>query len=432
MSFSTLQYTAAARAGASYDAQITPSLTTVFTPPSECSTPLMFLADCVNQSECYGSFMPLLYIVFQGNAASLKSIQCLPRTTVFSDGYTDGVYDYDPGLYCPDGMTTDTSIGSVFLCCPSGLSYYGGQEACTTTITQGSFFAGLSNDNEGTVGTVVTVSDNMTVYAAARPVYLTQKSSAVSPTFGDIPTVSTTIVKDTSDPTETSTPGGSSLVETISHSTECRGRCRTTTSDTSEPVETSTAGELSSVATISNGTECLERCQTAALPPNHDDPDPFESSSHRGLKVGASVGGVVVIVLLVIGYILLTRYRRKRLVPPTDSGVEVVRQIYQKKLLPELPVSEPRAELEGTPGEGRGAGIYVRKPELEGTAGIPGVVGVYVKKKFELEANHSGVTNSALGTGAGTTTTTTTKSPYESPIISPSLTRYFVPTSSAV
>ncbi|KAI0533709.1 hypothetical protein GGR58DRAFT_98849 [Xylaria digitata] len=400
----------------SYDTQISPTqtappLTTTFTPPSRCRTPFVIYEECYNEFECYGSYLPFLYIpVYIPVRSTGVSIQCLPQTTIYYDGFVDGAYEYDPGLFCPDGMTTDTSIGSAFLCCPSGLTYSfdGYQEYCTATITTGEALAGAwdrVSENRGTVCSTITFSGNMTLYVSANPVYLTHESNAISHTIGDI-----------------STPY---ITKTTTYLFLTRS---------------SSPGKASSVVPTSGGTICRRHdCQTKTSPTQGVVSDRPRSSSQIGLKVGASIGGVIaLVILIVLGCILLIRYRRKRRpngredlnTAPTDPGVEAVRKTYEK-LLPELPGPEPRAELDGTPVENRGDGIYVWKPELEGTAGIPGAVGVYVKKKSELEAIHNGVTSSALAIGARTTPTTTA-TPYESPIIGPSFTRPFMPTSGVV
>ncbi|TGJ78544.1 hypothetical protein E0Z10_g10224 [Xylaria hypoxylon] len=191
----------------------------------------------------------------------------------------------------------------------------------------------------------------------------------------------------------------------------------------------------SSVVTTSRATICRRHSCQPTTPTNPIVSDDSGPSSDIGLKVGVSVGSVIVVALIALGYILLTRHRRKRLLndhqplssPATDFELEAAGKIYAKKHLPELPVPVSRAELEGTPVRERGAGIYVWKPELEGTAGTPGALGVYVMKKSELEAKHNGAARPAPGAGARKTRT-----PYESPIIGPSFARYSVPTSGAV
>ncbi|KAF2963853.1 hypothetical protein GQX73_g9721 [Xylaria multiplex] len=116
----------------------------------------------------------------------------------------------------------------------------------------------------------------------------------------------------------------------------------------------------------------------------------------KPIEIGAGIGGAVVfLLLLVLMGFLVIRYRRKRLhgraLLETGSSQTSVRNSNDisayLRLKSELDAAAVRAELEGTPVEGRGPGIHVLKPELEGTPGISNLPGVYVKKKAELE-NH--------------------------------------------
>ncbi|KAI1424495.1 hypothetical protein F5Y12DRAFT_447101 [Xylaria sp. FL1777] len=377
------------------------TLTTVFTPPPACRTPFAFFDNCYNEFECDGSYFPVLYNSVTSYPGS-SSIRCLPQTTIIDDSYVDGVYDYNPGLFCPDGMTTDTSIGSAFLCCPSGLTYsYNGDFAdCTGTITEGTVLVGPWNADEATIAKTITWSapDNMTLYVAARPIYLTQESIIIiSKTFSHIPTQAS--------------------------------------SSTIEVTETSMSAETSAFQTPARGCSRKRDCQmtTPLTTPPTNPPDLGASGPSIGIKAGAAIGGAIAFVLLVAGAILLLRYRRKRLVtrhhaldlPPIQPEAEVTQQTYQKKRLPELPVVESRVELEGTQVEDRGPGIYVSKPELEGTAGIPGAMGVYVRKKSELEARHDGAllpSNPVLGTRSRRTTMAP-----ESPVVGQLFMRYSAP-----
>ncbi|KAI0799130.1 hypothetical protein GGR55DRAFT_517455 [Xylaria sp. FL0064] len=375
----------------------TPPLTTVFTPPPECKTPFAFIYNCDNDFECDGSYLPVLYNPVSGEPGS-SPIQCLPQTTVIDDSFVDGVYDYNPGLFCPDGMTTETSIGTTFLCCPSGLTYSfdGYNEQCTGTMTKGTVLGGDYAGIGGIVGTTIiwSVADNMTLYVAATPVYLYQGSDAItSDTFGNLPTPTSTD-KAASDASKTS-------VSTVTVSA----------SDT----------------TAIHGCFGKRDCQTATSPTNKP-----SSGPSKAVKIGASVGGAIAFIILALASFLLLRYRRRRLLrtrhlamdsPPTQPETEVIQHIYVKKNLPELPVVESRVELEGTPGQDRGPGIYVWKPELEGTAGIHGVEGVYVRKKSELEARYDGgfTVSPVMGSMSATTAGS------ESPVVGPSVTRHSMP-----
>ncbi|KAI0861166.1 hypothetical protein F4860DRAFT_180349 [Xylaria cubensis] len=392
---------ASASAGVGYDPQLSlssqtptsiPPLTTIFTPPPECKTPFAFDGSCKNDFECNGSYMPFLYLPASENPRG-TSIQCYPEITTYNDGFVDAVFDYSPGLFCPDGMTTATSIANVFLCCPSGLtySYDGQQDQCTATITMGAALVGQWKDNSASIVSTTSFSaaDRMTLYPSAVPVYLT---NARSGTFNNAPSQSIP-----STPGESSTIGTSISVEVSSKtSTSNSPKCRRDNCQTTATTQPSTGGGST----------------TAANPLSSNGSKPTNQNNLKiGVGVGVGVGGAVAITLLALGFMLLRRYHRKRLLshplviysPPTkpngSGGVEQeVQQLYQEKPRSELPVAESWIELEGTQAEDRGTGIYVWKPELEGTAGVSGAKGVYVRRKSELEAKYTG--NAAPVTGA--------------------------------
>ncbi|KAI1735895.1 hypothetical protein F4680DRAFT_295514 [Xylaria scruposa] len=370
-----------------------PPLTTIFTPPPECKTPLAFDGSCDNEFECNGSYMPFLYLPASDNPRG-TSIQCYPEVTTYSDGFVDAVFDYSPGLFCPDGMTTATSIASVFLCCPSGLtySYDGQQDQCTATITMGAALVGPWKDNEASIVSTTSFSaaDRMTLYPRAVPVYLT---NARSGTFDNVPSQSILSTSGESSAIGASTSIGVSSKTSTSNGLKCRrDNCQTTTM-----TQSSTGGGSG----------------TAANPPSSDvSKSSNENNLKIGVGVGVGVGGAVALTLFALGFILLRRYYRKRLLsltqviysPPTnpngDGSGEQVQHIYKEKPPSELPVAESWVELQGTQAEDRGTGIYVWKPELEGTAGVPGTKGVYVRRKSELEAGYNVTPNAAPGTGA--------------------------------
>ncbi|KAI1361186.1 hypothetical protein F5Y08DRAFT_27281 [Xylaria arbuscula] len=369
-----------------------PPLTTTFTPPSACETPLAVLDECYDDFHCDAVYVPFLYT----KSADSPPVTCLPQTTVYSDGFVDGQFEYSPGLYCPKGMTTATSIANQYLCCPSGLTYSfdGKFDTCTGTVTEGVFWAGSVDFNSGTIARVITLSaaDDTTMFLGAYPIWLTQ---SISHTIGDLPSQSTSSIQKETD--------------------------SSTSSRTSSSIHTTTQG-------------CFRRrdCQATPSPTIH-----HSSASSRlplRVEIGAIVGGVIGFVLLALAAILLLRYRRRRLrqrhqtidSPPTNSEA-TIQQYYLKKHFPELPVVEMAAELEGTQVEdhGPGAGIYVWKPELEGTAGMPGTVGVYVRKKSELEARYDGTFTGSPYPVHEIGSRTTEAAP-ESPIVGPSFIRYSV------
>ncbi|KAI1127956.1 hypothetical protein F5Y10DRAFT_241832, partial [Nemania abortiva] len=111
-----------------------------------------------------------------------------------------------------------------------------------------------------------------------------------------------------------------------------------------------------------------------------------------GTIIGVAIGALLLLPLLFfIGRKLILRRKNKRDTKNEDK-LSITSQSSDGNiqgfwnLKPELDATQTRAELEGTPGEERGSGLYARKPELEGTPGIQGALGVYVRRKAELEA----------------------------------------------
>ncbi|TRX89684.1 hypothetical protein FHL15_009434 [Xylaria flabelliformis] len=366
---------ASASAGVGYDPQLSlssqmptsiPPLTTIFTPPPECKTPFAFDGSCDNDFECNGSYMPFLYLPASENPRG-TSIQCYPEITTYNDGFVDAVYDYSPGLFCPDGVFT-SMIDKTLL---SNIGQWKDNSASIVSTT--SFSA----------------ADRMTLYPSAVPVYLT---NARSGTFNNVPSQSITSTSG-----ESSTIGTSMSVEVSSKtSTSNSPKCRRDNCQTTTTTQPSTGGGST----------------TAANPLGSNESKPTNQNNLKiGVGVGVGVGGAVALTLLALGFMLLRRYHRKRLLshpqviysPPTKpngngGGEQDVQQLYQEKPPSELPVAESWIELEGTQAEDRGTGIYVWKPELEGTAGVLGAKGVYVRRKSELEAKYTG--NAAPVTGA--------------------------------
>ncbi|KAJ2986889.1 hypothetical protein NUW58_g4817 [Xylaria curta] len=115
-------------------------------------------------------------------------IKCYPETTTLSDGVVDAIYDYKPGLFCPDGMTTATRIGTVFLCCPTGLTYtYDGRyDFCSATWTEWTGYAGSWKDLEGAISKTVVYSaaDHMRLNVAAPVIWLSGQDPDANPGNG--------------------------------------------------------------------------------------------------------------------------------------------------------------------------------------------------------------------------------------------------------
>ncbi|KAI0405893.1 hypothetical protein F4802DRAFT_138902 [Xylaria palmicola] len=364
-----------------------PPLTTVFTAPPECKTPFVYEAECYNPTECDGEYLPVLFTPLPGTQG-YSSIQCCPEATTYSDGYIDAIQDFDPGIFCPDWATTAASTGSVFVCCPTGLTYSndGGWEVCTGTMMPwtGPGLVGPWIPNQGTISKTISFSaaDHKTLYILAHPIFLTAYGVTSSPISATRATKTTK--GSNSDSTSSSTP--------TENAPKCRrDGCQTTTTTPPDVEAPTSASDL----------------------PDSDDTG---SVSRTSTNITIGVTSAAAFILLALGGILLARYRWKRLRgrspadyhPSTkfdgsDVDAAAQRAAGQEKLPPELPVTESRGELDGSPAEEGGAGIYTWKPELEGTPGAPGgPAALFVRKKSELEARESGLPSPVPGMGLGT------------------------------
>ncbi|KAI0152763.1 hypothetical protein GGR57DRAFT_513386 [Xylariaceae sp. FL1272] len=183
---------------------------------------------------------------------------------------------------------------------------------------------------------------------------------------------------------------------------------------------TPTSGSITSHSTLStsehvrSSTSASSHATTKPSSPTTTPPDHPSNNSDSGIKpedqnildtgrtVGISIAGVISLALI---FILVILWRRRRLkttrlarwkLTTTESG-HIEQELPTRKgesdrIKPQIfgPKSElgnhtECAELEGTPIEARGAGIYVQKPELEGTQGDLYTRGLYVIGKHELE-----------------------------------------------
>ncbi|KAI0442786.1 hypothetical protein F4803DRAFT_575183 [Xylaria telfairii] len=344
-------------------------LTTIFTPPAECAG---YQITCTNDAlddgsdvvGCYGN--PFQFYVCRSDLTGSQAIvDCYPRAITHTHSllgtalyFTNPIFTYKPGLACPLGMTTATSIADTIdstFCCPSGLTFaldatYG---FCTATKTEGTFTYmhpgctlvprlftfGPGRSGNVTVGNVV-VPQSAIIIVSADPILLLAQGS--STTANSLLLNASTLSKNTSrlvNPTsgdDSPAPGG-------------RGRT------------------LSQKGMIAIG-------------------------------VSLSVGTVLIIS---IAFLIIRRHRRKRVTslrpeitpasPDHHSAYggkpELEGNVPRYGVKAELDAAAIRAELEGSPGDDEGAGVYVLKPELQGTPGEPSTAGrVYVKKKSELEA----------------------------------------------
>lgn len=103
-----------------------PALTTTFTPPPECTS--WYIDECTDTTNCYVKAFPTGTGICGGDGSdSMTSYACYPKLTQSTEEFANGqevftleVVTYSPGLYCPLGMSTATSVpllDGVF-CCP--------------------------------------------------------------------------------------------------------------------------------------------------------------------------------------------------------------------------------------------------------------------------------------------------------------------------
>ncbi|KAI0197848.1 hypothetical protein F4808DRAFT_437797 [Astrocystis sublimbata] len=335
-------------------------LTTVFTPPTECATPFITIPDAgCDDITCFALFMPSLEI---DSATGGAHIKCLPSFATDDDFNESPIFTYSPGLFCPSGMTTGTSVSGTAICCPSGLKCTNmGRDAtfykCTATMTAGIFGEGGWGENPdiGFISSTSVLSSkfHQTIFAEATAITLLRQGAA-------------------------------------NHDDNSDG-----VSDT----QTTSGASTSSIAMTSDPTT------TQPGPNNTSSP---RSSSNTAKTVGIVVGAVAGVFLILLLYFFFVRYRprqlRKRNTDIQPGAAQETRtsgpQPYPGdstvgfwNLKSELDPTATRAELEGTEVGGQGPGIYVMKPELEGSVGIKRLLGVFVKGKAELEGNTPGSHN---------------------------------------
>ncbi|GAP85309.2 hypothetical protein SAMD00023353_1002160 [Rosellinia necatrix] len=393
------------------------ALTTTFTQPPECRIPFILESDCLDGPECGGSYAPLLFFPFSGPASGSR-IQCLPKVKTNGDGSVEAIYTYDPGLICPRGLTTDTKIGTAFVCCPTGLTYTasGQQDACYGTVTEGPVLVGFTGAEESTVFETfdLAAADQTTIHVAARAVFLVVSSSTENHARSTDAPPGLTSSATTDSPIFIGAPtsSGAPSQETVTTMSRRDHDGESEDDDNKDGGDSGADGDSSSGSGGDTTTACLGHCgttDTSPTVPRLPTPagNPVNQTKTMGKAraiFGAVAGGVVgfLLLVLIIGYLLIVRYRRKRLGrkaaasrPRANPGRDDVEAAAAAAAALRKPPPRARtlpvvAELEGTGAEDRsaGAGIYVAKPELEGTAGMPGLAGVYVRRKAELEAGH--------------------------------------------
>ncbi|KAI3317687.1 hypothetical protein HD806DRAFT_550218, partial [Xylariaceae sp. AK1471] len=348
-------------------------LTTVFTPPPECTIPVIEGNECNNEDQlCLASFVDSFELIT--GARQGMRVQCMPTFTTDMYGNVYPITFYSPGIFCPAGMTTAAidEFGTTY-CCHSGMTCAEPAAAdlasgticrhCMATLTMGTFALGASQ--YGVMALLTTIiflpEDNFTAHVYDGGVTLVPQNTGSGSNAG----------------------GDKSSQDNLIDSSDLT----TTTIINEHPTV------LSSLSTT---------FPSSQIPPSTTNPSqrPIPTSESRSpldskaVRIGAGIGGAIAAnLLLALIYVLMTRYRHKRLHPRNlhhDSNTTPTRSSVGRwgfwNLKPELDTTVTRAELEGTTPEERGAGIYVWKPELEGAAVAPGLLDVYVKRKAELEA----------------------------------------------
>ncbi|KAI1175599.1 hypothetical protein F4777DRAFT_323662 [Nemania sp. FL0916] len=374
----------------------TATLTTIFTPPPECNTPLA-IGDDNFDVIILAAYLPFIQLPIPWDQNSNPELwQCLPETTTDSEGAAEAVYEYDPGQFCPEGMTTATSMGTYHYCCHSDLTYDTILEACMGSKTLAMYYLGTLVDGTGVVSRTIDLSGtDTTLPVTARAISLVRNAA-----FGNVisTTTSDTIRTTTASayPTRTSTEAHSNTTSLIKSSTS---------------ISSIISSKSSFTTSISNNTTIVPSTTAApAPPPTPTGPGNSKSSRKLESDIGLTIGLVALFAIVALGFIVFARYRRRRLLSRRravaakleESDIELDMQTLPPRHALEIPAICALGELEGSWVEGRGAGIHVHKPELEGTAAPRGgLAGVFVKKKWELEArSRSRCCTPASGTGA--------------------------------
>ncbi|KAI0099144.1 hypothetical protein GGR51DRAFT_402126 [Nemania sp. FL0031] len=324
-------------------------LTTTFTPPPECTS--WYIDECTD-TNCYAEAFPTGTGLCGGGLDVTTSYACYPKVTLSTETVANGefirtseVATYSPGLYCPRGMSTATSIpllDGVF-CCPSGLTFQGGLDggSCARTQTEGTFMQSSYCNRTTILGPTDSLTTTISIYAM--PLFL----------------------------------GGQKLLSSSSSSTS---------------VFTTKSNSISTTAPAPSRTTPPEIIVGSSGPPT-------------SLKLGLGIGIPLVVALLLAlgGFWCIRRYRKKmasqgyqrhspQILTPAESMHEKP-ELEGSSLQPpyakaELDPSVTRVELEA-PYEENGASIFVYKPELQATDRLPGrsALGAYVQRKGELEGS---------------------------------------------
>ncbi|KAI1120704.1 hypothetical protein F5Y10DRAFT_118184 [Nemania abortiva] len=325
-------------------------LTTTFTPPPECTE--WYVNECTD-TDCYAEAFPTGSGLCGDGSDATTSYACYPKVTLSTETVANGEFirtleiaTYSPGLHCPHGMSTATSVPLLdgIFCCPSGLTFQGGLDggSCARTQTEGTFIRSSHCTRTTIPRPAGSLTTTISIYAM--PVFL----------------------------------GGQKLLSPSSNPTSFF----TTQSNSASTTTPAPSGTTGTVFRVDSGSPSVS------------------------LRVGLGIGiPLAVILLLSLGiFWCVRRYRKRRAwktqgyqrhssqtLTPSDmmpEKPELQGSVFQPSYTrAELDPSAVRVELEA-PYEENGAGIFVCKPELQATDGLPGrsAPGVYVQRKGELEA----------------------------------------------
>ncbi|KAI0426005.1 hypothetical protein F5Y09DRAFT_346134 [Xylaria sp. FL1042] len=340
------------------DSQTLPALTSTFTPAPDCTTFEMQFCD---KNACSAS----------DGGDDEPRFSCYPNITHYS--YKDShrsitergrpALTYSPGLHCPHGMTTASSLDllDAVYCCYSNFEYQSEPPylaSCVKKLTEGAFFYSSS-----TIAFGPSETDAFTSIAHG---------------YGGLNWTGPPLLEAIADPIFLISIRAPASVSEI----------------------LSTTDSFSKGSSRSTGQTSIQTDSVEGTPPEN----PQDSSTNNKVKIIGSVVGVVIFLLFVCsGLLYLKCYRRKRLrraergtvttkdqqwLGPGDKPeLEGSRADRARFLKAELDALAVRAELEGSLGEEHdSAGIGFIKPELQGTSGVWGILGVFIKGKAELEA----------------------------------------------
>ncbi|KAI1373820.1 hypothetical protein F4677DRAFT_448115 [Hypoxylon crocopeplum] len=361
----------------------TPSypLTTTFRPPAGCAS--LYLTDCVDAKSCGARVLPDTICV-RGPQGSAGTLGCYPDTTTTMNDWATPQRTYSPGRVCPAGMSTAASAISPdgVWCCPTGLSWAADPPWCSATLTKGTVISTAANCNTpdatiafgaAAVGTQVVTTNTFSQLPAARG----YTSLALSFAASDI--VLTARAQGIFLAGQTIAEA-SSRIGTADTSLDSGSTTTTGTGDGDTPATTA-------VSSIGGDGAATSSYKTGGINDAPQGPDSVLKSTVIGAAVGGVLGAAVLAGLCV--FFWWWRRRNTRRKGAGDDSQSASRHIdghaHGGSGKAELD-GVVRNELEGTLGESRGAGIYVKKPELEGTPGGDGDGGVYVRKKAELDA----------------------------------------------